>query len=355
MCSAIPTAVSKGFKLRREGRPACQMTGNEIYKVGASITWDNGHGDLERQQLPKSELDGLIPHQAEYSNIEAMRKARYSDGAGLIGPSITRAIIGRVRYPWLWKPDSRRSGEARPVWLLLEALGGGFTWVGNRRFIRMSADSMSMEASERCRAWVVVGAGWGWCGRCETFPLEPDRLLIGQPRQTVAEPRGETRCRTSRAESPGIRLRSLPPIPALDTVAGRRQTRRRVAEQTLAPDVSEPGSSSKPARWPPLYISPLEQTQASSTIPIHQGRQMDWKDARGRHENRPGKERSDLVPDQVVRKTRSKDGEVLAGRDTPGPAIRWRICATAGHTRGAPTSSTHEKNPGASACRSRHG
>jgi len=121
--------VSRGFK---ENEPNAglriRMTGNEVFKVAVKTLDSVVEETLQANGLAKSDLDWLIPHQANLRIITATAKR--------LDMSMDRVIVTVDRHgntsaasvP-LALDEAVRSGKVkRGELLLLEAFGGGFTW-----------------------------------------------------------------------------------------------------------------------------------------------------------------------------------------------------------------------------------
>jgi 3-oxoacyl-[acyl-carrier-protein] synthase-3 len=122
--------VSRGFAglAANDGRVELQMKGNEVFKVAVRTLGRIVDETLEHNNMDKSELDWLIPHQANLRIIAATaRKLEMSIDQVVItvdrhgntsAASVPLALDEAIR-------DGRiKRGEV----LLLEAFGGGFTW-----------------------------------------------------------------------------------------------------------------------------------------------------------------------------------------------------------------------------------
>ena len=122
--------VSRGFAglADNDGRVELQMKGNEVFKVAVRTLGRIVDETLEHNKMDKSELDWLIPHQANLRIIAATaRKLEMSIDQVVItvdrhgntsAASVPLALDEAIR-------DGRiKRGEV----LLLEAFGGGFTW-----------------------------------------------------------------------------------------------------------------------------------------------------------------------------------------------------------------------------------
>ena len=124
-----PYGVARGFdKLRSVAPAAIQMKGNEVFKVAVNTLSRLVDQTLAKAGIDRSEIDWLVPHQANLRIIQAAaRKLALSleqvvvtvqDHGNTSAASIPLALDTAVR-------DGRiRRGQT----LLLETFGGGFTW-----------------------------------------------------------------------------------------------------------------------------------------------------------------------------------------------------------------------------------
>jgi len=124
-----PVGVSAGF---RDDEPnhgvRVMMTGNEVFKVAVKTLDRIVEETLDAAGMHESDIDWLIPHQANLRIIEATAKR--------LKLSMDRVIVTVDRHgntssgsvP-LALDEAVRSGKVqRGQTLLLEAFGGGFTW-----------------------------------------------------------------------------------------------------------------------------------------------------------------------------------------------------------------------------------
>jgi len=104
------------------------MTGNDVFKVAVRKLSELVVTTLEENNIDKSELDWLVPHQANARIITATAKK--------LGLSMDQVIITLQKHgntsaasvP-LALDEGIRGGKIKPGQLvLLEAFGGGFTW-----------------------------------------------------------------------------------------------------------------------------------------------------------------------------------------------------------------------------------
>jgi 3-oxoacyl-[acyl-carrier-protein] synthase-3 len=123
-----PDGVSKGFHLVREGRAAVQMKGNEVYKVAVNTLGHLVTETLNANNLSKSDLDWLIPHQANIRIIEAIAKRLDLPMERVIVTIADQGNTSAASVPLALDTGVRDGRVKRGQLLLLEAFGGGFTW-----------------------------------------------------------------------------------------------------------------------------------------------------------------------------------------------------------------------------------
>lgn len=124
----VPHGISQGFDTMTEFNTKVQMKGNEVFKMAVNTLGRIVDETLEANNLKKSDIDWLVPHQANKRIILATaRKLKMSmdhvvmtvqEHGNTSAASVPLALDTAVR-------DGRiQKGEM----LLLEAFGGGFTW-----------------------------------------------------------------------------------------------------------------------------------------------------------------------------------------------------------------------------------
>jgi 3-oxoacyl-[acyl-carrier-protein] synthase-3 len=123
-----PDGVSKGFKLVREGKAGVQMKGNEVYKVAVNTLGALVTETLSANHIAKSQLDWLIPHQANIRIIEAIAKRLELPMNRVIVTIDTQGNTSAASVPLALDTAVRDGRVQRGQLLLLEAFGGGFTW-----------------------------------------------------------------------------------------------------------------------------------------------------------------------------------------------------------------------------------
>ena len=123
-----PDGVSKGFNLVREGKAGVQMKGNEVYKVAVNTLGALVTETLSANNIARSQLDWLIPHQANIRIIEAIAKRLELPMDRVIVTIDTQGNTSAASVPLALDTAVRDGRVQRGHLLLLEAFGGGFTW-----------------------------------------------------------------------------------------------------------------------------------------------------------------------------------------------------------------------------------
>jgi 3-oxoacyl-[acyl-carrier-protein] synthase-3 len=121
--------VSTGFdKDKKNGGLIIQMKGNEVFKVAVRTLGRIVDETLEANRMDKSDLDWLIPHQANLRIISATgRKLGLPDERVVI--TVDRHGNTSAASVPLALDEAIRDGRIRRGHnILLEAFGGGFTW-----------------------------------------------------------------------------------------------------------------------------------------------------------------------------------------------------------------------------------
>ncbi|MCP5277009.1 MAG: ketoacyl-ACP synthase III [Thiobacillus sp.] len=120
--------VDGGVSLKTEGACHMRMSGNAVFKMAVNTLDAIVDETLEANGLAKSDIDWLVPHQANIRIIQATAKK--------LGMGMERVIVTVDRHgntsaasiP-LALDTGVREGKIKPgETVLMEAFGGGFTW-----------------------------------------------------------------------------------------------------------------------------------------------------------------------------------------------------------------------------------
>jgi 3-oxoacyl-[acyl-carrier-protein] synthase III len=122
---SVPGTVSRGDIC---GRPLLQMEGNAVFKFAVKVLGEVAEETLAAAGLQKSELDWLIPHQANIRIIQATAKKLHLSMERVIVTVDRHANTSAASVP-LALDEAVRDGRIRPGQaVMLEGVGGGFTW-----------------------------------------------------------------------------------------------------------------------------------------------------------------------------------------------------------------------------------
>ncbi|HWT15101.1 MAG TPA: beta-ketoacyl-ACP synthase III [Patescibacteria group bacterium] len=124
-----PVGVSAGFKLdEKNAGVRVMMTGNEVFKVAVKTLDAVVEETLAANQLDKSAIDWLVPHQANLRIITATAKRLDMPMDRVIVTVDRHGNTSSASVP-MALDHAVRSGKIEPGQLvLMEAFGGGFTW-----------------------------------------------------------------------------------------------------------------------------------------------------------------------------------------------------------------------------------
>jgi 3-oxoacyl-[acyl-carrier-protein] synthase III len=123
-----PVGVSVGFKDEPNHGVRIRMSGREVFKVAVKTLDSLVEETLSAAGMEASQLDWLIPHQANLRIIEATAKRLSMPMEQVIVTVDKHANTSSGSVP-LALDSAVRSGKVkRGQNLLLEAFGGGFTW-----------------------------------------------------------------------------------------------------------------------------------------------------------------------------------------------------------------------------------
>jgi 3-oxoacyl-[acyl-carrier-protein] synthase III len=122
---SVPGTVSRG---QVSGRPFVHMDGQSVFKFAVKVLNEVAEEALAANQLEASDLDWLIPHQANIRIIQATTRK--------LGVSMEKVVVTVDRHANtsaasipLALDEAVRDGRIRAGQrLLLEGVGGGFTW-----------------------------------------------------------------------------------------------------------------------------------------------------------------------------------------------------------------------------------
>jgi 3-oxoacyl-[acyl-carrier-protein] synthase-3 len=123
-----PVGVSVGFKDEPNHGVRINMSGREVFKVAVKTLDSLVDETLQAAGMAESDIDWLIPHQANLRIIEATAKRLKMSMDRVIVTVDKHANTSSGSVPLALDYAVRSGKVQRGQNLLLEAFGGGFTW-----------------------------------------------------------------------------------------------------------------------------------------------------------------------------------------------------------------------------------
>jgi 3-oxoacyl-[acyl-carrier-protein] synthase-3 len=121
----VPGHVSNGNVL---GDPLLKMDGQAVFKLAVGLLEDAAHAVLNKAGVQESEIDWLIPHQANIRIIQSTAKKLKLSMDKVVLTVQDHGNTSAASIP-LALDKAVRAGQVKPnQTLMLEGVGGGFTW-----------------------------------------------------------------------------------------------------------------------------------------------------------------------------------------------------------------------------------
>jgi 3-oxoacyl-[acyl-carrier-protein] synthase-3 len=125
---SVPVGISNAYETVLKGEAYLQMQGSEVFKVAVNMLGQIVDETLAANQLDKSEITWLVPHQANIRIIAATAKK--------LGMSMDNVVVTVDRHgntsaasiPLAFDEAVRDGRIKQGDTVLMEAFGGGFTW-----------------------------------------------------------------------------------------------------------------------------------------------------------------------------------------------------------------------------------
>jgi 3-oxoacyl-[acyl-carrier-protein] synthase-3 len=125
----FPYGVSSGFEtLRNNSTAGLKMVGNEVFKVAVRTLSRLVDETLAKNGIERSDIDWLIPHQANIRIIQATAKRLQLPMERVVLTVREHGNTSAASVPMALDTAIRDGRVKRGDLLLLEAFGGGFTW-----------------------------------------------------------------------------------------------------------------------------------------------------------------------------------------------------------------------------------
>ncbi len=124
----VPFGIADGYDQVKAGKAFVEMKGNEVFRIAVNTLGKIVDETLAANKMKKSDIDWLVPHQANLRIIAATAKK--------LGMSMDRVVVtvnkhgntSAASIPLALDVAVRDGRIQKNEVLLLEAFGGGFTW-----------------------------------------------------------------------------------------------------------------------------------------------------------------------------------------------------------------------------------
>ncbi|MFK5914945.1 MAG: beta-ketoacyl-ACP synthase III [Woeseiaceae bacterium] len=124
----VPAGVSENPALFRSGEAYMQMKGNEVFKMAVNTLGRIVDETLAANNMEKSDIDWLVPHQANIRIINATAKKLGMSTDHVVVTVHEHGNTSAASVPLALDVAVRDGRIKRGETILLEAFGGGFTW-----------------------------------------------------------------------------------------------------------------------------------------------------------------------------------------------------------------------------------
>ncbi len=124
----VPVGVSNGFERMVRGEGYVEMKGGEVFKMAVTTLGRIVDDTLASADLEKSDIDWLIPHQANIRIIKATAKKLRMSMDRVVVTVGEHGNTSAASIPLAFDAAVRDGRIKRGETLMMEAFGGGFTW-----------------------------------------------------------------------------------------------------------------------------------------------------------------------------------------------------------------------------------
>ncbi len=124
----VPTGISQGCADLDNGRGHIKMRGNEVFKMAVNTLGRIVDETLAANGMGKSDIDWLVPHQANIRIITATAKKLKMPMEHVVVTVNKHGNTSAASIPLAFDEAVRDGRIKRGDTVMLEAFGGGFTW-----------------------------------------------------------------------------------------------------------------------------------------------------------------------------------------------------------------------------------
>ena len=124
----VPAGISTDYDKVKAGEAYIEMRGNEVFRMAVNTLGRIVDETLEANGMEKSDIDWLVPHQANIRIIQATARKLRMDMDHVVVTVDEHGNTSAASVPLALDTAVRDGRIKRGETLLLEAFGGGFTW-----------------------------------------------------------------------------------------------------------------------------------------------------------------------------------------------------------------------------------
>lgn len=124
----VPSGVSNNLAAVKEGRAYVEMAGSEVFKMAVNTLGKIVDETLAANNMEKSDIDWLVPHQANTRIIAATARKLGMSMDKVVQTVEDHGNTSAASIPLALDHAVRTGMISRGETLLMEGFGGGFTW-----------------------------------------------------------------------------------------------------------------------------------------------------------------------------------------------------------------------------------
>jgi 3-oxoacyl-[acyl-carrier-protein] synthase-3 len=124
----VPAGISEHPEVLKEGKAFMQMKGNEVFKVAVNTLGRIVDETLAANNMDKSMIDWLVPHQANIRIIAATARKLEMSMDNVVVTVDEHGNTSAASIPLAFDIAVRDGRIKAGDMVLMEAFGGGFTW-----------------------------------------------------------------------------------------------------------------------------------------------------------------------------------------------------------------------------------
>ncbi|MET0050219.1 MAG: beta-ketoacyl-ACP synthase III [Candidatus Thiodiazotropha sp.] len=124
----VPAGISRGYDILQDGKAYMEMKGNEVFKMAVTTLGRIVDETLAANHMKKSDVNWLIPHQANIRIINATARKLQTPMERVVVTVHDHGNTSAASVPLALDVAVRDGRIKRGETILMEAFGGGFTW-----------------------------------------------------------------------------------------------------------------------------------------------------------------------------------------------------------------------------------